>query len=200
MVVHMKNKKMSIKLNIVIILLEILGFSLSIIKYHHIAIEYYTNQSNLIALFTSILFVIFYKSKSRIINDLRFITTSTLTLTFLVVLFILTPMYNYNYKLLMFTEEFCIFHTIVPIISLISYLFYERRSKKDYLGFLYTIIYCFIFVQLNICGVISGPYPFLKVKEQSIIISIIWFIIIVGGSYLIGYLINQTHKITNKRS
>ena len=196
----MKNKKISIKLNILIILLEIIGFSLSLYKYHHIAIEYYTNQSNLLALFSSILFVLFYNKKNTIITDLRFITTSCLTITFLVVLFILTPMFNFNYKLLMFTDEFCIFHTITPLVSLYSYLFYEKRSKKNYLGFTYTLLYAFLFIQLNIFRIVDGPYPFLRIRNQSPLMSLLWFIIIVGGSYLISISINKIHKIINKRS
>ena len=196
----MKKQKIALILNIILVILEVIGFSYELIKNHSIAFEYYTNLSNLFVLITSLLFIITYKKEKEIIKDLRLAATSCLMITFLVVIFILTPMYDFNYKLLMFTGSFFIYHTACPIISIISYILFEEGSKKKYLGFVVTAIYSIIMIILNIVGIISGPYPFLKVTEQSIVMSIIWAIIIVGGSYFIGlllYLLNKKGKEAN---
>ena len=76
----------------------------------------------------------------------------------------------------------------------ISYIFYEKRSFKEYLGFLFTITYSFILIILNFLNIIVGPYPFLRIKEQSIIMSIIWSIVILGGSYFVGIILNYFNK------
>lgn len=194
----MKKKEIALLLNICLFLIESYTITTILLKNHSFAIQYYTNDSNLLALITSFLFIIYFKKEKKWINDLRFITTCCLTITFLVVLFILTPMYNFNYKFLMFTKEMFIFHTLCPIISFISYTFYEKKSSKSHLGLLTTAIYALILISLNILKVIEGPYPFLKVYKQSIISSIIWFIIIIGGSYLVGIGINKINSNNKK--
>ena len=141
----MNKKKIALILNIIILVLELIGFGKSIFVDHNIAIEYYTNDSNLLALISSLLFIIFYKKDKELVKDISFVSTSCLTVTILVVIFVLCPMYKYNYKLLMFTNEFLIFHTLVPIISIISYVAFEDKSSKNYLGLAFTIIYSIIF-------------------------------------------------------
>lgn len=197
----MSKKKLALIINIFILVLELFAFGKNIFIEHSIAIEYYTNDSNIIALISSLLFIIFYKKEKEIIKDIRFIATSCLTVTFLVVIFILCPMYNFNYKLLMFTDNFFIFHTLVPILSIFSYITLEDRSNKNYLCLVFTIIYSIILVTLNILNIVDGPYPFLKVTNQSIFTTLLWGIIIIGGSYIIGILLNFLNKkLKNKRS
>ena len=59
----MKKKKIALILNLIIVLLELLGFGYTLYKQHYIALEYYTNDSNLITLIGSLLFIVFYKRK-----------------------------------------------------------------------------------------------------------------------------------------
>ncbi len=185
----MKNSKLALIFNILLIISELIGFIWSFVK-DGVDLIYYTNLSNLFALIVSVLFVIFYKKKSNLIKDLRFMSTSCLTVTFLVVIFILSPMFGFNYKLLMFTNVFFIFHTLCPLLSIISYILFEEKSNKLYLGFLFTIAYAIILLILNYFRIVSGPYPFLLVHKQSIFMSIFWFVLIVGGSYMISILLN----------
>ncbi len=186
--------KQALICNIIILILEVLGFSLYVHTNHSLDMEYYTIDSNLLTLFSSMLFIFFYKNDKKIVRDLRFVSTSCLTITILVVAFILTPMANFDYKTLMLENEFFIFHLLCPIISVISYVLYEKRSEKEYLGLLFTLIYSVVLVFLNLTNIVIGPYPFLKVKEQSIQMCFIWSFLIIGGSYLIGKLLNYLNK------
>ena len=197
----MNKKKLALIINIFILVLELFVFGTNIFIEHNIAIEYYTNDSNILALISSLLFIVFYKKEIEFIKDIRFIATSCLTVTFLVVIFILCPMYSFNYKLLMFTDNFFILHTLVPVLSIFSYIALEDKSNKNYLCLIFTIIYSIILVTLNILNIVDGPYPFLKVTNQSIFMTLLWGIIIIGGSYIIGVLLNYLNKkIKNKRS
>lgn len=195
----MSKRKIALILNVIILLLEVLAFGYTILNSHKIQIEYYTNDSNLITLFSSLLFIILYRKKIELVKDLRFLSTILLTITFLVVIFILCPMYNFNYKLLMFTNTFLVFHTICPILSFISYVFFEEGSKNKYLGLIFTIAYTIVLIMLNILDLVVGPYPFLEVKKQSLLMISIWGIIILGGSYLIGLLIYKLNKQKGKK-
>lgn len=197
----MSKRKIALIINIIIVISEIIGLIIGVKANHSLLIEYYTTDSNLMTLLGSILFIIFYKKEKDIVKDIRFISTSCLTVTFLVVAFILCPMYNFNYKLLMFTDYFFIFHTLVPILSIISYILLEERSKKTYLCILFTITYALTLLVLNIIDVVKGPYPFLMVKAQNPLMTLLWAIIIVGGSYIVGAGLNILNKKTqHKRS
>ena len=146
----MSKKKLALIINIIIIIVELLAFGKNLLVEHNIAIEYYTNDSNILALISSILFIIFYNKNKEFVKDIRFIATSCLTVTLLVVIFILSPMYEFNYKLLMFTDNFFILHTLAPILSIISYVALEDRSNKNYLCLAFTTLYAIIMIVLNV--------------------------------------------------
>ena len=190
----MSKKKLALIINIIILLTELFAFGRSIVVDHGIDLEYYTNDSNIIALISSLLFIIFYNKDKEFVKDIRFIATSCLTVTFLVVIFILCPMYDFNYKLLMFTDNFFVFHTLVPILSIFSYIALEDRSKKNYLCLLFTIIYAITIIPLNILKIVDGPYPFLKINDQGVIPTLLWGLLIIGGNYLLGILLNILNK------
>lgn len=197
----MSKKKLALIVNIIILVLELIAFGKSLFTEHSIAVEYYTNDSNIIALISSLLFIIFYSKEKEFVKDIRFVSTSCLAVTFLVVIFVLCPMYNFNYKLLMFTDNFLIFHTIVPILSIFSYITLEDRSSKNYLCLVFTIIYSIVLVTLNILNLVKGPYPFLMVTTQNPLMTLLWGVIIIGGSYVIGICLNTLNKkIKGKRS
>lgn len=185
---------MALIVNILIVVLELITFGRHIFINHLFQLEYYTIDSNILVLISSILFIIFYKKENKIVNNIRFVATSCLTATFLVVIFILSPMYNFNYKYFMFTDTFLVFHTLCPILTIISYVILEDRSNKNYLSLIFTIIYGIILILLNIFDIVVGPYPFLMIKQQGVLTSIIWFVILISGSYFVGLLLNISNK------
>ena len=195
----MSKKRIALIINIIILTLTLLSFAKTFFLEHSIAVEYYTNDSNILALISSLLFIIFYKKEKNFVKDIRFLATSCLTVTFLVVVFVLCPMYSFNYKLLMFTDIYLVFHTIVPILSIFSYIALENGSSKKYLCLIFTMIYAIILIILNILNLIKGPYPFLMVTTQNPLVTILWGIIIIGGSHIIEILVNRLNKKIKKR-
>lgn len=190
----MNKKKLALIVSIIIVILEIVGFGRSLLVTRDFSLAYYTNDSNILALISSLLFIVFYHKDSELVKDIRFVSTACLTVTILVVIFVLCPMYDFNYKLFMFTDNFLIFHTIVPILSIFSYVVLEDRSSKNYLCFFFTLIYSIILLGLNVLCLIEGPYPFLMVRNQSPLMTLLWGVILVGGSYGIGILLNYLNK------
>lgn len=194
----MNKKKIALIINVIILVLTLFSFAKTFFQEHSIAIEYYTNDSNILALISSLLFIIFYNKEKNFVKDIRFLATSCLTVTFLVVIFVLCPMYNFNYKLLMFTDIYLVFHTIIPILSIFSYIVLENGSNKKYLCLIFTMIYAIILIILNILNLIKGPYPFLMVTTQNPFMTILWGIIIIGGSHIIELCVNALNKKIKK--
>lgn len=75
----------------------------------------------------------------------------------------------------------------------ISFIFFEKHDikgfKDNFRAIYFTIAYAVVFIILNILKVYDGPYPFLQVYNQPIYMSVIWFIVIVGGAFGLGKLI-----------
>ena len=188
------NKK-SLIINLLLVILETIGLYLSYYYHNRIAIEYYTVLSNILVLITSLIFSIYLIKKINIPNWLKILkhtTTTSITLTFLVVILILAPMYNFNYNYMLFYQELILHHTLCPILSIITFIFFDNINidkKNIKYGISFTLIYAFIIITLNILKIIIGPYPFLMVYNQSIYMSIIWFILIVGLTYLISLML-----------
>ena len=81
---------MSFAINIAVIILEIVGLSISISERKWKIFAYYTQISNIIALVSSVFFVV---SQSSIVTiTLRYLSSCMLTMTFLITLFVLVPM------------------------------------------------------------------------------------------------------------
>ena len=59
-----------------------------------------------------------------------------------------------------------------------------------------TFIYAVIFTLLNVFDKIKGPYPFLMVKDQSILSSIMWYTLIFIMTYLITLVLRKAKKRT----
>ena len=99
------------------------------------SIKYFTVQSNIFAGIVSLIFIIYYilifaGKKAEIpkfVYVLKFIVTIDLILTFCTVLFYLAPtiptgflsMYNY-------TNFF--FHFLIPVLAVVSFIFFENKS------------------------------------------------------------------------
>ena len=182
-------KKAIIILNLIIILLELNSLSFD---YGLTSLFYYTELSNLLALITSIILVItsFKKKLPNYVKVLRYISTVNLTITFLVVLFVLAPKGNlYNMFIL---DNMFEHHLLCPLLSLFSFMFledYKLKLNNIKYPVIITTIYGFILILLNIFKVIDGPYPFLRVYNQTLLVSITYFIVMTLGCLLISYLI-----------
>ena len=191
-----KKKTTILILNMVLVIFGIMGLVKTFTGLGNFAIEYYTQLSNYFGLIANILFLIFFiKNADKLpkwISILKYSATLSMTLTFLVVLFILTPMYGFKeiFVWIFFEGANIFYHTLCPILMFTSFTFFEEhniKGLKDNLRAIYfTIAYAIVFITLNILKLFNGPYPFLQVYNQPIYMSIIWFILIVGGAFGIG--------------
>ena len=116
---------------------------------------------------------------------------SATTVTFLVVLLVLSWMYG-NLWYVLTAGSMLFTHTLCPLISLGAFIGFAPKVFKGIDAIRaasFTFIYGIIAIILNIARVITGPYPFLWVYEQPVWATISWVIIILGGACAISRVI-----------
>ena len=161
-------------LNLLIVILEVAAFSkvrksLSLKK----SIVYYTQLSNAITLISSLLLVIL--GQKHFVEVLRFLSTGMLVMTFCVTACVLVPMTG-NLKGLMISGSGLFHHLIIPVLSLLSFLFAEDRVQTAWiwLPIAVTLFYGLIMLYMNAAGKIDGPYPFFQVKRLGKKHTVLW--------------------------
>lgn len=199
----------SIILNIIIVITEIIGTTISA-KINGITfLKYYTVNSNILAFFSSTLMVVFtlrlIKKKKEIpliVRMLKYITAICLTVTFVVVVAVLAPMHEFDYKGYLLEDDQFFHHLLCPVLAFVSYVFFENNSeftiKNSLVATLPTLLYAIIAIILNATRLLYGPYPFLHIYEQPVYMSVIWFFVIILSAFLFALLINFLNKKCNK--
>lgn len=188
----MNKKSLSIIFNELIIIFEAIGFILTIFVNNRISYEYYTEDSNILMMLASAIYVFFLlrnKKAPRWLATFKYMATICLTITFFVVLFVLIPMYNFDFQFLLFDRSLFLQHLVCPVLSIITFLFFDDLSelsiKDDIIGMSMTILYGVVLIILNELEIVTGPYPFLMVKDQSIIMSGLWSLLLLSLGYII---------------
>ncbi|WP_455030448.1 hypothetical protein [Oribacterium sp.] len=118
----------------------------------------------------------------------RYIASVCLALTFFVVLLVLGPENGFAHEFLDGTRFFS--HLLCPFLSIFLFLFMEEKRVLPVsaigkaLGV--TLLYAIPLLILNGIGLVSGPYSFLKIREQSLGKTIFWIIAILLGNALLA--------------
>lgn len=204
-----KNSKLycAFIINILIIILELFAFLVCYKESGFACFKYYTQDSNLFLMFTSLLYVISLlicdKKIPHFVSLLKYAATTSVVITFLTVVTILAPVMG-GYKAMLLDGTMLIHHLICPIFGFVTFVFFEKHNlnglKDALISMIFTCLYGIIAVTLNILKIMDGPYPFLKVYNQTILMSIFWLILMMGSSYLITVLIgNLNHAYNNKK-
>ena len=208
-------KKLALIFNILILVLEITGVIVGFIVDNGISLKYYTNLSNVFSLASSLIFIIVYlfnvKRFKKVSKYLRLISATVLLEVFLIVICMLAPKDN-NFKFFLFHGSFLYFHFLVPIISTISFIFFEEYDfkylKDSLIALTYTIAYALSMVvivlfnggfdkaNLEKLGSSDGVIP----DYVSWMFSNIQFgILAVVLSYLFGLFLIFINKMVNKK-
>lgn len=180
--------KYALGANIAMVLFEIISTIMRIIMSQRTWFDYYTVDSNLLAMFAAMVYIYFTVKGKELPHWAEIIKLSAvvaLTITFLVCIFVLAPVYPGGFTALMFSEHMLFMHTICPLLAATSFIFFERNKLKNKdipTAMIYTLVYGAIMITLNILKVEEGPYPFLMVYRQPVWASILWAVGILGGA------------------
>lgn len=191
--------KYALILSLIICVLEVVGLALAVKRDGVLHIDYYTQQSNILS-FVACAVMAYYlwrklqRPKTAVPHWailLKYASVVSLTITLLVVLFILIPMavpamgfWGAAGSMLLSTSM-TYTHTLCPILALVLFLYFERHEfggRKDVLwGLAPTGFYAVLALLMNILKWWHGPYPFLFVYEQPLWQTIGYAIVILGG-------------------
>lgn len=194
---------LAIVCNALIVLLELAGITLSIIEYGDGSFEYYTQESNYLALLASALYLPLAlrqlrggKALPKWAASLRHMASGCVALTFFVVVFVLAPMDEQGFASLphlLFSGSMLYLHFLCPVLAMLSFLLFETEpclGKRCVLtGLLPTFVYAAIVLCMNLTRTLVGPYPFLHVYEQPWYMSCVWIVVILGMAALFSWLL-----------
>lgn len=192
-----KRLRMSFGLNVACVALELIGIVLSFMNHGLRAFQFYTELSNYLACVAcAILAWHEYAAMRRGVRipewvcRLKYVAACCLTMTFVVVVVVLAPFMQAagmsGYQMMLLSGSMLYMHLICPIICVASFVLVEPFSgtarESVLLAIKPTLAYAAVMVILNLAGVVDGPYPFLRVREQPVWASILWLIALIALS------------------
>jgi triacylglycerol esterase/lipase EstA (alpha/beta hydrolase family) len=169
-------------INLIIVILEIIAFTKAIRKrsLKELAV-YYTQISNLFAFISSLMLVIL--GQLYFVRVLRFLSVSMLAMTFFVTVFILVPTSG-KVRELLFSGSCIYHHLLVPVLAFLSYRFAEDKVSLAWiwLPVTVTLIYGLLMLYLNAKDKADGPYPFFRIKNNGVKMTVIWMAALIAVS------------------
>lgn len=169
-------------------------------------LEMYTVDSNILAMLSCLIYAGFLIRKFRKGTEVpawalmaKYAGVCCLTVTFLVVVAVLAPMFGpEGYQMMLLRGDMLYHHLFCPILAVLSFFLFDRvpmaPKKAAQIALIPTILYAAVTVILNLARVIEGPYPFLKVYEQPVWMSFVWVGLIIGGAYAIAWILARLRR------
>ena len=163
---------------LIILALEARGLFLSISDRRWKVFAFYTQLSNIATAISALLIVAFGETEITIL--LRYLSSCMLVMTFIVTTCVLIPMGG-DPKMLLFSGNGFYHHLVIPIVSVGSYLLVERHvlnPSSIIIPTAVTFVYGMVMLYENYRGWFDGPYPFFRVKQQSVIATVLWMAVL----------------------
>lgn len=192
----------SLALNLAIVYMETIALPISFSFGAEIVVTMYTELSNMFNAAVCALVAVFQLVNlftgwdlPRWLKRLKFLSTSCLAMTFLTVVFILAPMYEdgNGWYIMLFTGSMLYHHFLNPVLAILSLVLFERLPRlplgQVWWALVPTILYGLYDLHGNITGTIDGPYPFMRVYDQTIQETLMWFAIILVTNLLYAFLL-----------
>ena len=133
----------------------------------------------------------------RGVHLLRYVSTCTVAVTFLVVVTILAPA-SHDYFSVLLGGSLLWLHTLCPLLSMISLIFFEGEPplerRDELIALIPTALYAAVFVVLNLLRLVRGPYFFLLVYDQPLWMSALWLVLILGIALLLAWAIRKANN------
>lgn len=217
----MKKIKIALFLNTLIVILTIIssiimftGFKFMydyelVLESNKISMfKFFTVDSNMLMGLVSLIFIVkeveLLKNKKQIEKKyylLKLMSTTAVGLTFLVVFAYLGPLTKYGIKA-MITNSNLFFHLIIPVISILNFILFEKTDELNLKDVKYGIIPTFIysiFYITNIVihmenGKVSTVYDWYWFVQNGVWTTIIVVPVIFGITYLISLIIWKLNR------
>lgn len=197
-------------LDILMIAMEVYALSVSWAESGWKLFRYYTQNSNILALNLCAICAVVEirclcggRRLPRWTHSLRYYAACLLSVTLVVAGFFLAPTDpDLGFAGFMLEGKYLFLHTICPIVGIVQYLLHRGRrfrEKHALRALIPTIIYGAISLWLNAAGAYSGPYPFLRVREQAGYVTAVGCIAVLGVAYALARLLAASSCIGRRR-
>ena len=129
------------------------------------------------------------------LHTLKYIATCCLTMTFLTVVFVLGPYCaDQGGVVFLLTESSMLYHHLLnPLCAFVSFVLLEREPKLSArcvpLALVPTMLYGSVALWANYQRLITGPYPFLLVYQQTTRQTVLWCAAILAMNLLYAWLV-----------
>lgn len=163
---------------------------------------FYTENSNVFAFFVCLLVAVCQVGclftgwrLPRWVKALKFIATCCLTMTFLTVVFVLGPYYSdQGGVVFLLTESSMLYHHLLnPLCAFVSFVLLEREPRLSArcipLALVPTVLYGTLALWANYKRLITGPYPFLMVYNQTLRQTVLWCVAILAMNLFYAWLV-----------
>ncbi|MBQ3841300.1 MAG: hypothetical protein II820_01270 [Ruminiclostridium sp.] len=149
---------------------------------------YYTQISNVVAVISSAMYIACRNTQNKrlrgAVTASRYLGACMLTMTFLVVVCIFVPFgTEVTTRRLLGSVNGILHHIVCPVVSVISYIFFEdgvKTKKAILIPFIATAIYALTVYALNFLRLANAPYPFFEVYDHPIWELVLWFFGLMG--------------------
>lgn len=186
-------------LDVLIVIFGCLGSYIEIHENTIVMLSYYTTDSNIL-MAAACMLDIYYQIRAgkgetapKWIKKVKFFGVCCMSITFLVVFFVLAPQGGIvGYYRSFFEGALKYQHFLCPLLAVLSFFLVDSRQEAvgkttAKLALIPTVCYAIAATVGNIIKVMHGPYPFLYVYEQPIYMSILWAVIVLGMAYVISW-------------
>lgn len=163
---------------------------------------FYTENSNVFAFFVCLLVAVCQviclftgRQLPRWVKTLKYIATCCLTMTFLTVVFVLgSYCADQGGVVFLLTESSMLYHHLLnPLCAFVSFVLLEREPKLPArcvpLALVPTMLYGSVALWANYRRLITGPYPFLLVYQQTTRQTVLWCAAILAMNLLYAWLV-----------
>lgn len=208
----MENPVAALILNLLIVILEIIGAFYSFRKDRGKAFSWFTIDSNLLLLFSSLLAsvygVLYFAGCGDIpsfVGLVQYLSLATILLTFVVVLFFLAPKEAgkkgpRGFFSLFLDKGMLYHHLLCPVLGIIDFLLFERGEKIPFSFAFYslipTLLYGIVLSVLNQKGIVDGPYPFLRTRKIGLGKTVLSFVLLLAFSFLLSLSLYYLKNLT----
>lgn len=215
----MRKIKAAIVINLIIFMIMVVGviFAFSGLKFDLTVsktsfwnvIRYFTVQSNIFMGITALLFAIneiIHLKKginlSKVIFVMKYIATICVAITFFTVALFLAPVFFPDNYFALFYDYNLLFHLIIPVLSMVVFIFLENRNdlniKVTFYGIIPYIIYSIFYVILALThmenGKVMDGYDWYGFLYFGIPIFILLTFVMIAATYLISFLLYFLNK------
>lgn len=169
-------------------------------------LRFYTQSSNVLAMFVCIICaacevvcLIRGCPLPRWEQLIRYVSTCCLMVTMIVAACILVPMdRSQSFRGFMLEGGLLYLHTLCPLVMLAGCLLHggaPLTAKHAMIAVVPTVVYGIITLVMNAKRIYSGPYFFFRIYRQPWYETVMWFVIIIGGNFVVSWLLGKLSTI-----